>query len=157
LSKELEKVKLTFKDTISCYEVEAEELKQKVEAEVEKSSKLSEAFRMLRDTCFGFATRCSSRLREIFNSVGAVSEDANHSTDNILKVLEFVEKDINDFDEVMVGHNEFCALVAARGTAAIFSKAGCSHLETFTSLPSIFLRLTLKIFRVKPDVTEPPK
>jgi hypothetical protein len=69
-----------------------------------------------------------------------------------LKALEFVEKDINDFDEVMVGHVEFCALVAARGTAAIFAKAGCSHLKTFTSLPSIFLRLTLKIFLVKPEV-----
>jgi hypothetical protein len=145
-------VKLTFKDTISRYEVKAEELKQKVEAKVEKSSKLSEAFRVLQDTCFGFAIQCSSRLREIFNSVEVVSEDANHSTDNILKALEFVEKEINDFDEVMVGYGEFCALVAARGTAAIFAKAGCSHLKTFTSLPSIFLRLILKIFLVKPEV-----
>ena len=40
LSKELEKVRLTFKDTVSRYEHEAKELKQKVEAEVEKSSNL---------------------------------------------------------------------------------------------------------------------
>jgi hypothetical protein len=129
LSKELEKVRLTFKDTVSRYEHEAKELNQKVEAEVEKSSKLFEAFRMLWDTCFGFATRCSSRLREIFNLVGVVSEDANHSAENILKTLEYVEKEINDFDKVMVGHSDFCALVAARGTAAIFAKAGCSHLK----------------------------
>jgi chromosome segregation ATPase len=92
LSKELEKVNLTFKDTVSCYEHEGEELKQKVKAEVEKSSKLSEAFRMLQDSCLGFVTRYSSCLREIFNSVRAVSEDGNHSVDNIPKALEFFEK-----------------------------------------------------------------
>jgi uncharacterized phage infection (PIP) family protein YhgE len=92
LSKELEKVRLTFKDIVSRYEHEAEERKQKVKAEVEKSSKLSEAFRVLRDTCFGFTTRCSSGLWEIFNSVGAASEYVNHAADNISKTLEDVEK-----------------------------------------------------------------
>ena len=29
----------------------------------------------------------------------------------------------------MMGHGDFYALVAARGTAAIFAKAGCSHLK----------------------------
>jgi hypothetical protein len=29
----------------------------------------------------------------------------------------------------MVGHNDFCTLVAARGTAAIFAKAECNHLK----------------------------
>jgi hypothetical protein len=141
LSKELEKVKLTFKDTVSRYEHEDKELKQKVEAKVETSSKLSEAFRVLRDTCFGFATQCSSRMQEIFNSVGVVSKDANHSADNIMKALEFVEKDINDFDGVMVGHDDFCALVVARGTVAIFAKAGSTHFKnvnkpTFNISPS---------------------
>jgi hypothetical protein len=60
-----------------------------------------------------------------------VSGDANYSTDNIPKALEFVEKGINDFDEVMVGHSDFCALVAARGTAAICAKAGCNHLKKY--------------------------
>jgi hypothetical protein len=47
LSKELKKLNLTFKDIVSRYEHEAKELKQKVKAEVEKSSKLSEAFKVL--------------------------------------------------------------------------------------------------------------
>jgi uncharacterized phage infection (PIP) family protein YhgE len=92
LSKELEKERLTFKDIVSRYEHEAEELKQKVKAEVEKSSKLCKAFRVLRDTCFGFTTRCSSRLREIFNLVEAASKDVNHAADNIPKAVEYVEK-----------------------------------------------------------------
>jgi hypothetical protein len=88
-------------------------------------------------------------LHRIFNSVRVVSEDANYSADNIPKALEFVEKEINDFDEVMVSRGNFCALGAARGTATIFAKAGCNHLKMLTSLPSISPRLTLRIFQVK--------
>jgi hypothetical protein len=40
-----------------------------------------------------------------------------------------MEKEINEFDEVMEGHDDFCALVAARGTTNIFTKAGCKHLR----------------------------
>jgi hypothetical protein len=29
----------------------------------------------------------------------------------------------------MMGHGDFCALVVVRGTAAIFAKAGCTHLQ----------------------------
>jgi hypothetical protein len=41
-----------------------------------------------------------------------------------------VEKEINEFDKVMEGHGEFCALVASRGIAAAFVKAGCNHIRT---------------------------
>jgi hypothetical protein len=40
-----------------------------------------------------------------------------------------VEKEINEFDEVMEGHGDFCALVAAQGISNIFAKAGCKHLR----------------------------
>jgi hypothetical protein len=62
---------------------------------------------MFRDTCSGFATQCSLRLREIFNSVGAMLGKANYSADDIPKALEFVENEINEFDEVMVGMEIF--------------------------------------------------
>jgi hypothetical protein len=137
----LEEVNSNLIDAVVRYEHENKELKEKVKAEVEKSSKLSETLRMLRDTCFGFATWCSLRLRKIFNSVKAMSREANYFADNIPKALEFVEKEINEFDEVMVGHGDFCALVAARGTATIFAKVGCKHLKnvnkpTFTIPPT---------------------
>jgi hypothetical protein len=45
-------------------------------------------------------------------------------------VLEWIDREIDDLDEVIVGHGDFCALVAARGTDAIFAKAGCNHLKT---------------------------
>jgi hypothetical protein len=58
-----------------------------------------------------------------------------------------VEKEINEFDEVMEGHGGFCALVAAGGTANIFAKAGCKHLRdvnktTFTISPADIKNIT---------------
>jgi hypothetical protein len=84
---------------------------------------------MLWDTCSSFATQCSLHLREIFSSVGAMLGEEKYFVDDIPKALEFVEKEINEFDEVMEGRGDFCALVAARGTTTIFAKTGCKHLR----------------------------
>jgi chromosome segregation ATPase len=130
LSKEFERAKSTFQDDMNRLNHEAEDLKMKVKVEAEKNTKLSEVLKNLWDTCFGFVTRCFSRLWEIFNSVGAALEEAKLSPDDIPKALEWIEKEVEYFDKVMVGHGDFCALVAARGTAAIFAKARCDHLKT---------------------------
>jgi hypothetical protein len=70
------------------------------------------------------------RLREIFHSIGVASKEAKHTPDDLPGVLEWVEKEIDAFDEVMEGQGDLCALVASRGTAAIFEKARCTHLKT---------------------------
>jgi hypothetical protein len=130
LNKELEKIKSPLQDSTSRFNREAEVLNLKVKAEAKKNFKLCETLKTLWDKCFGFATQCSSRLISIFNSVGATSEEANHFVKDIPKALEWIKRKINDLDEVIVGHGDFCALVAARGTTAIFAKAGCNHLKT---------------------------
>jgi hypothetical protein len=130
LSRELEKAKSSFQDNVNRFNREAEDLKLEVKTEAEKNSKLFEASKNLRDTFFGFVTRCSSRLQGIFNSVGIASEEAKHYPDNIPNTHEWIKKDVDDFDEVMVGHDDLYALVATRGTATIFTKARCNHLKT---------------------------
>jgi hypothetical protein len=42
-----------------------------------------------------------------------MSGEEKYFVDDIPKALEFVEKEINGFDEVVEGHGVFCALVAA--------------------------------------------
>jgi site-specific recombinase len=92
LNKELEKTKPTLKDSTRRFNREAEVLNLKVKAKDEKKFKLSETSKRLGDKCFGFATQCSSRLRSIFNSIGATSEEAHHSADDIPMTLEWIEK-----------------------------------------------------------------
>jgi hypothetical protein len=66
-------------------------------------------------------------LRSIFNSVGAASEETSLSFEDIPGALECIEKEVNVLDKVITGHGDFCALVASRGTAVAFIKAGCNH------------------------------
>ena len=101
----------------------------RVEAEVEKNVKLSEIITNLRYRCFDFATQCIARLKGIFNSVGAASEEVTHSAEDIPGALEHIEKEVEALDEVITRHRDFCALVASRATAATFKKARCNHVR----------------------------
>jgi predicted nucleic acid-binding Zn-ribbon protein len=86
-NKQLEEAHSNLKGVGIRYEHEVKGLKDKVKAEAEKSSKLSETLKMLRDTCSGFAARCSLRLCKIFSLVGAISGEEKHSADDIPKAL----------------------------------------------------------------------
>jgi hypothetical protein len=41
-----------------------------------------------------------------------------------------LKNEVDALDEVIAGHGDFCALLACRGTAAAFLKAGCTHAKT---------------------------
>jgi hypothetical protein len=69
-------------------------------------------------------------LKKVFSSVGASSEDITPSAEDIPNSFEHIENEVDALDEVIAGHSDFCALLASRGTAAAFLKAGCTHSKT---------------------------
>jgi hypothetical protein len=56
--------------------------------------------------------------------LGQCQGKKNYSDKDIPKAHDFVEKEINEFDEVMEGHEDFCALVASRGITALLLRLG---------------------------------
>jgi hypothetical protein len=44
--------------------------------------------------------------------------------------LKHIENEVDALDEVIAGHGDFCALLASRGIAATFLRAGCMHAKT---------------------------
>jgi hypothetical protein len=110
------------------FEQERKELQAKSEAE--KNMKLQESLKDLRNKCSEFATRCVDRLKGIFSSVGASSEEIAPSAEDIPKAFEHIENEVDALDEVITGHGDFCALLASRGTTFAFLKAGCTHAKT---------------------------
>ena len=124
------------------FEQEKKDFKTKLEAEVEKSSNLQKSLKELQDKCLDFGNRCVQRLKQVFNSVGASSEKFNPSIEDLPGAFEHIKGEIDELDEVIAGHGDFCAWVASRGTAAAFLKAGCDHGKivnrpNFTLSPSI--------------------
>jgi DNA repair exonuclease SbcCD ATPase subunit len=129
LSEELVNVRTTLKEKSERFEQERKELQAKFEAEVEKSSKLQEALKDLRNKCSDFTTSCAHRLKGVFNSVGATSEEIVPSAKDIPKAFEHIENEVDALDEVITRHMDFCALLASHGTTARFLKAGCTHAK----------------------------
>ena len=124
------------------FDQEKLELNSKLKAEVQTSSELKKALTSLQDKCLNFGNNCIGRLKKIFYSVGASSGKFNPSAENLPQAFDHIEAEIEELDEVIAGHGDFCAWVASRGTAAAFLKAGCEHGKivnrpNFTLSPSI--------------------
>jgi DNA repair exonuclease SbcCD ATPase subunit len=130
LSEELDNAQTTLKKKSERFELETKELQAKAEAEAEKYMKLQESLKDIRNKCTDFATRCVIRLKGIFNSVGASSEEIAPSAEDIPKAFKHIENEVEALDEVITGHGDFCALLASRGTSAAFLKVGCTHAKT---------------------------
>jgi chromosome segregation ATPase len=109
------------------FEQENKNFDAKLEAEVEKSSNLQKSLKELQHKCLDFGNRCVQRLKQVFNSVGASSEKFKPLVENLQGIFDHIEGEVGALDEVIAGHDDFCALLASRGTAVAFMKAGCMH------------------------------
>jgi ribosomal protein S4 len=108
-------------------EQEKQKFDAKLEAKVEKSSNLQKSLKELQDKCVDFGNRCVQQLKQVFNSVGASSEKFNPSIEDLPGTFEHIEGEVDALDEVIAGHDDFCALLASRDTAVAFMKTGCTH------------------------------
>jgi hypothetical protein len=52
--------------------------------------------------------------------VGAICEKFSPSAEDLPEAFEHIEGEIDDLDEIIAGHGDFCALVASRGTAVAY-------------------------------------
>jgi chromosome segregation ATPase len=59
------------------FEQEKQSFDTKLKAEVKKNSNLWKSLKELHDKCLDFGNRCVQRLKQVFNSVGASSENLN--------------------------------------------------------------------------------
>jgi chromosome segregation ATPase len=109
------------------FEQEKQKFDTKFEAEVEKCSNLQKSLKEFQDKCLEFSNRCVQRLKQVFNSVGASSEKFSPSIEDLTGTFEHIEGEVDALDEVIAGHDDFCALLASRGTAVAFMKSSCTH------------------------------
>jgi chromosome segregation ATPase len=109
------------------FEQEKKNLDTKLKAEVEKSSNLQKSLKELQVKCLRFGNRCVQWLKQVFNSVGASSEKFEPSVEDLPDTFKNIEGEVDALDKVIAGHDDFCALLASRGTTVAFMKTGCTH------------------------------
>jgi hypothetical protein len=130
LNEELLQVETALKEKLECFKQEKKELQAKYKAEADKNTKLQESLRDLQNKCLEFGSRCVQRLKGVFSSVGASFEEVVPSAEDISDTFKHIENEVDALDEVIIGHGDFCALLASRGIAAAFLKARCTHAKT---------------------------
>jgi hypothetical protein len=81
---------------------------------------LQKSLKELQDKCLSFGNRCVQRLKQVFNSVGASSENFEPSVEDLPGTFEHIEGEVDALDEVIARHGDFCALLASWGTAVAF-------------------------------------
>jgi hypothetical protein len=59
--------------------------------------------------------------------MGDSTEKFEPSIEDLPSTFEHIEGEVVALDEIITGHGDFCALLASRGTAVAFMKAGCTH------------------------------
>jgi uncharacterized protein YukE len=144
LSEELFQSQTSLKEKSESFEQEKKELQAKYEAEANKNTKLQKSLKDLRNTCLEFGSRCVQRLKGVFSSVGASSEDIAPSSEDISNTFQHIENEVDALDEVIAGHGDFYALLASRSTADAFLKAGYTHVKT-VNRPTFSMSLTYLI------------
>jgi hypothetical protein len=114
-----------FCKKLESFKQERKSLQTKYEAV--KNTKVQQSLEELRNMCLGFGSRCVQRLKKVFNSVGASTEKFTPSFESISSTFKHIEGEVEALDVVIAGHGDFYALLASRGIAAAFLKAGCTH------------------------------
>jgi hypothetical protein len=130
LTEELLRTQEILKKNSECLEQEKQELQAKCKVEADNNTKLQESLKELRNKCLEFGSRCVQRLKKVFCSVGASSEDITPSAEDIPNTFNHIENEVDALYEVISGHSDFYALLASRGTIAAFMRAGCTHGKT---------------------------
>jgi hypothetical protein len=134
LNKELFQAQETLKKDSEHFEQEKQEPQTNCKAKADKNTKLQESLKELRNKCLEFGSSCVQRLKKVFSSVGASSDDITPSAEDISNTFDHIENEVDALDEVIVRHSDFCALLASRGTSATFLKASCTHAKTVNRL-----------------------
>jgi hypothetical protein len=88
---------------------------------------LQKSLTELQNKCLEFSSRCVHQLKRIFNSVGASCEKFSPSTEDLPGAFEHIEGEIDDLDEIIARHGDFCALVASWGAVVAFLKSSCTY------------------------------
>jgi chromosome segregation ATPase len=101
LSEELLQSQTTLKEKSESFEQEKKDLQAKYEAEADKNTKLQKSLKDLRNTCLNFGSRCVQRLKEVFSSVGASSEDITPSSEDIPSTFIHIENEVDALNEVI--------------------------------------------------------
>jgi hypothetical protein len=85
------------------------------------------------------AMECAKNLKNNFSKVGAFSSEQKFIRGNHDEVIQWINGEVEVFEEILSDKGDFCAFVGARGAASILEKVGCDHAKAVDQPDFTFL------------------
>jgi hypothetical protein len=70
--------------------------------------------------------------------VGAYSSEENFIRGDLKGVIEWINGEVEAFEEIFNDRGDICAFSGARGISAILEKAGCEHVKAIAQAEAAF-------------------
>jgi hypothetical protein len=132
-----------------AHEAEVQELKRKVveatekfevevvkheirEIERSRAQKNAKDLRAAKQKCCEISLECAKNLKNNFAKVGAYSFEQKFIRGNPDEIIQWINGEVEAFEEVLSDRGDFCAFAGARGAASILEKASCDHTKAVT-------------------------
>jgi hypothetical protein len=115
--------------------------KEKQEISEWTSSRLEKNVEELRDSrekCYEKSLDCAKKLKDSFAKVGAYSLEQKFIQCDPEGVIQWIDEEVEDFEEILSDRGDFCAFADARGVAAVSEKTGCEHVNAAAQEEVIF-------------------
>jgi hypothetical protein len=146
---EIENLKKQLAETSEIFEVAM--VKHEI-SEIEKSraQKNAKELRNSKEKCYKISLGCAKTLKDSFAKVGAYSLEQKFICGDPDDVVQWINEEVEAYEEILSDRGDFCAFVGARGVAAILEKADCEHVQAATRPGFVFRRKILRTLWLKP-------
>jgi hypothetical protein len=81
---------------------------------------------------------CVKKLKTSFAKVGAYSAEENFIRGDPMGIVEWINGEVEAFEEILSDRGDVCAFSGVRGISAILEKAGCNHVKTMAHAEAAF-------------------
>jgi hypothetical protein len=81
---------------------------------------------------------CAKKLKDSFAKVGAYSSEQKFIRDDPEGVIQWIDGEVEAFEEILSDRGDFCAFAGARGVAAVLEKTDCEHIKAVTQAEAVF-------------------
>jgi hypothetical protein len=72
---------------------------------------------------------CAKNIKNNFSKVGAYSPEQKFICGNPNEVIQWINGEVEAFEEILSDRGDFCAFAGARGAMSILEKVGCDHAK----------------------------
>jgi hypothetical protein len=108
------------------------------EMEAARVQKNIEELQDSREKCFEVSMDCARKLKDSFAKVGAYSSEQKFIRGNPEGVIQWIDEEVEAFEEILSDRGDFFAFASARGVAAGLEKTGCEHVKTVAQAETSF-------------------